>query len=373
MPDVKPGEETSSGKPGFHSNADHEAKLTYTAVNQVGDHKTETLGSVEYDHPVLRVKTGKIQVTKNWDPAGSAPTDDTKVTVNVYKGTDNKGVHVGTLELGKSDTPADNWTGSLGNLAPGTYFVEEANVDGYTASYSQSQTVNITAADLWTAAPNMTKFDNVKTYGVAITNTLNRVDLDVNANVKVHKTVQGAVASRDFTFNLTCATGNAACEDGVTWPKDSNDSLTATVSKDALQTIDTPADAEFPKGSTLQLKAPTGTDQAVYEFRVSENQSGKSAGWKYDTDVVTVRVTVSKKADGSGYETKVEYVYAGGDSDKTDNPTSADFTNTYVAVSSLPLTGGKSARDWLIYGGGLGLMALLAAAGYTVWRKRQLV
>lgn len=373
VPDVKPGEETSSGKPGFHSNADHEAKLTYTAVNQVGDHKTETLGSVEYDHPVLRVKTGKIQVTKNWDPAGSAPTDDTKVTVNVYKGTDNKGVHVGTLELGKSDTPADNWTGSLGNLAPGTYFVEEANVDGYTASYSQSQTVNITAADLWTAAPNMTKFDNVKTYGVAITNTLNRVDLDVNANVKVHKTVQGAVASRDFTFNLTCATGNAACEDGVTWPKDSNDSLTATVSKDALQTIDTPADAEFPKGSTLQLKAPTGTDQAVYEFRVSENQSGKSAGWKYDTDVVTVRVTVSKKADGSGYETKVEYVYAGGDSDKTDNPTSADFTNTYVAVSSLPLTGGKSARDWLVYGGGLGLLALLAAAGYTVWRKRQLV
>ena len=123
----------------------------------------------------------------------------------------------------------------------------------------------------------------------------------------------------------------------------------------------------------MQLKAPTGTDQAVYEFRVSENQSGKSAGWKYDTDVVTVRVTVSKKADGSGYETKVEYVYAGGDSDKTDNPTSADFTNTYVAVSSLPLTGGKSARDWLVYGGGLGLMALLAAAGYTVWRKRQLV
>jgi MYXO-CTERM domain-containing protein len=26
-----------------------------------------------------------------------------------------------------------------------------------------------------------------------------------------------------------------------------------------------------------------------------------------------------------------------------------------------------------VFGGGLGLLALLAAAGYTVWRKRQLV
>lgn len=369
VPDVKSGEETSSGKPGFHSNADHEAKLTYTAVNQVGDHKTETLGSVEYDHPVLRVKTGKIQVTKNWDPADSEPKDGSKVTVNIYKGVHaDDSQKVDTLTLAKDG----GWTGSLGNLAPGTYFVEEDNVDGYTASYSQSQTVNITAADLWKAEPNMTKFDNVKTYGVAITNTLNRVDLDVNANVKVSKTVQGAAASKDFTFNLTCAKSNAACKDGVTWPKDSNGSLTATASKSDLQT-GTTADAKFSDGSTLQLKAPTGTTPAVYEFTVSEDQSGNPAGWKYDTDTVTVKVTVSKKTDGSGYKTNVEYVYADGDSDKTDNPKSADFTNVFVAVSSLPLTGGRSARDWLIYGGGLGLMALLAAAGYTVWRKRQLV
>ena len=179
--------------------------------------------------------------------------------------------------------------------------------------------------------------------------------------------------SKDFTFNLTCAKSNAACKDGVTWPKDSNGSLTATASKSDLQTIGTPADAKFPDGSTLQLKAPTGTTSAVYEFTVSEDQSGNPAGWKYDTDTVTVKVTVSKKTDGSGYKTNVEYVYADGDSDKTDNPKSADFTNVFVAVSSLPVTGGRSARDWLIYGGGLGLLALLAGAGYTVWRKRQLV
>ena len=365
-----PNNNTSSGKPGFHSNADNGAKLTYTAVNQVGDHKTETPVSGEYDHPVLQVKTGKIQVTKKWDPTGSEPANDTKVTVNIYKGDlADDSQKVDTLTLAKDGS----WTGSLGNLAPGTYFVEETNVDGYTASYSQNQTVTITAGELWEAEPNMTKFDNVKTYDVAITNTLNRVDLDVNTNVRVRKTVQGAAASKDFTFNLTCATGNDACQDGVTWPKDSKGSLIATASKADLQATGTPADAKFPDGSTLQLKAPTGTTPAVYEFTVSEDQSGKPVGWKYDTDAVTVKVTVSKKTEGSGYKTKVEYVYADGDSDKTDNPESADFTNVFVAVSSLPLTGGRSARDWLIYGSGLGLLALLAGAGYTVWRKRQFV
>lgn len=360
----------SENKDGFYSNA--EAHLAYsecTAVNNVAK-DCVSKDNVTYQKPVLQVKTGKIQVTKNWDPTDSEPKDGSKVTVNIYKGVHaDDSQKVDTLTLAKDG----GWTGSLGNLAPGTYFVEETNVDGYTASYSQSQTVTITADDLWKAEPNMTKFDNVKTYDVTITNTLNRVDLDVNANVKVSKTVQGAAASKDFTFNLTCAKSNAACKDGVTWPKDSNGSLTATASKSDLQTIGTPADAKFPDGSTLQLKAPTGTTSAVYEFTVSEDQSGNPAGWKYDTDTVTVKVTVSKKTDGSGYKTNVEYVYADGDSDKTDNPKSADFTNVFVAVSSLPVTGGRSARDWLIYGGGLGLLALLAGAGYTVWRKRQLV
>lgn len=360
----------SENKDGFYSNA--EAHLAYsecTAVNNVAK-DCVSKDNVTYQKPVLQVKTGKIQVTKKWDPTDSEPKDGLKVTVNIYKGDHaDDGQKVDTLTLAKDG----GWTGSLGNLAPGTYFVEETNVDGYTASYSQSQTVTITADDLWKAEPNMTKFDNVKTYDVTITNTLNRVDLDVNANVKVSKTVQGAAASKDFTFNLTCAKSNAACKDGVTWPKDSNGSLTATASKSDLQTISTKADAKFPDGSTLQLKAPTGTTSTVYEFTVSEDQSGNPAGWKYDTDTVTVKVTVSKKTDGSGYKTNVEYVYADGDSAKTDNPKSADFTNVFVAVSSLPVTGGRSARDWLIYGGGLGLLALLAGAGYTVWRKRQLV
>ena len=49
------------------------------------------------------------------------------------------------------------------------------------------------------------------------------------------------------------------------------------------------------------------------------------------------------------------------------------ITNTFVAVSALPMTGGATTRDWLVYGGGFGLLAALVRIGYFIWRKRRLV
>lgn len=211
------GHHTSSNLPGFHSNADHGAKLGYTVVNTVGDQTTETPGSVEYPHPVLQVKTGKIQVTKDWSD-GAEKHGNGSVTVTLKQcnaqGEDCKDVNR-TVTLNNQG----QWSGAFENLAPGTYRVEESRVDGYTASYNpENQLVTVTADDLW-AAPdnnNMTTFDNVKTYPVTI-------------------------------------------------------------------------------------------------------------------------------------------------------------TNTFVAVSALPMTGGATTRDWLVYGGGFGLLAALVRIGYFIWRKRRLV
>lgn len=211
------GHHTSSNLPGFHSNADHGAKLGYTVVNTVGDQTTETPGSVEYPHPVLQVKTGKIQVTKNWSD-GAEKHGNGSVTVTLKQcnaqGEDCKDINR-TVTLNNQG----QWAGAFENLAPGTYRVEESSVDGYTASYNpENQLVTVTADDLW-AAPdnnNMTTFDNVKTYPVTI-------------------------------------------------------------------------------------------------------------------------------------------------------------TNTFVAVSALPMTGGATTRDWLVYGGGFGLLAALVRIGYFIWRKRRLV
>lgn len=144
-----------------------------------------------------------------------------------------------------------------------------------------------------------------------------------------------------------------------------NNGLTTTVSKDELTASGASATVGFGNGD-LKFRVPTGADNLVYTFEASEDTEKPAAGWKYDNDKVTVKVTVSRT------DAVVSYEYGENDSDRT-NTESAQFTNKYVAISSLPLTGGTTGRDWMVFGGGLALLALLAAAGYTVWRKRQLV
>ena len=67
---------------------------------------------------------------------------------------------------------------------------------------------------------------------------------------------------------------------------------------------------------------------------------------------------------------------------KDDNGTTVDnqsanvakFTNTYVAVSALPLTGGTTDRQWLFVGGAVGGLAVLLIGAAGVWNgKKRLV
>ncbi|OXM99745.1 SpaA isopeptide-forming pilin-related protein [Bifidobacterium vansinderenii] len=50
----------------------------------------------------------------------------------------------------------------------------------------------------------------------------------------------------------------------------------------------------------------------------------------------------------------------------------SDFTNTHtVNVSTLPLTGGRTARDWLLLGAALALAGALGGGTYRLWKRRQ--
>ena len=69
-----PGNDTSSGKPGFHTNA--EATLQYS----VGT----SHGTLEYDHPVLQVSVGKVRLTKIVDGAAGDPED--QFLIHMYQG-----------------------------------------------------------------------------------------------------------------------------------------------------------------------------------------------------------------------------------------------------------------------------------------------
>ena len=69
-----PGNDTSSGKPGFHTNA--EATLQYS----VGT----SHGTLEYDHPVLQVSVGKVRLTKIVDGTAGDPED--QFLIHMYQG-----------------------------------------------------------------------------------------------------------------------------------------------------------------------------------------------------------------------------------------------------------------------------------------------
>lgn len=346
----------SENKDGFYSNA--EAHLAYsecTAVNNVAK-DCVSKDNVTYQKPVLQVKTGKIQVTKNWDPDN--PANDTQITFELHKDS------AAGDKLDEQTVSGPSWSATFGNLAPGKYVVVEKAINGY-ASKSDNSTVEITRDSLWKAKTDNDNptgqpaaADNVMTYNVAFTNARNKVNLTENS-IKVKKTLAGRnwQDNDSFTFNITAKD-----------PKDAPQPTQTEVTVDNRTT-----------DHTAGFGAITYSAAGDYRYTVTESQNSKIAGLLYSGAEYEVTVKVTADANGALHEPTVSVKQLKDDNGKNLDPAKdvasnvAEFTNTYVAVSSLPLTGGKSARDWLIYGGGLGLMALLAAAGYTIWRKRQLV
>ena len=346
----------SENKDGFYSNK--EAHLAYSeciAVNGVAQN-CMAKDNVPYQKPVLQVKTGEIDVTKNWYP--DKPANGTQITFELYKDS------AAGDKLDEQTVSGPSWSATFGNLAPGKYVVVEKAINGYT-SKSDNSTVEITRDSLWKAKTDNDNptgqpaaADNVMTYNVAFTNARNKVNLTENS-IKVKKTLAGRnwQDNDSFTFNITAKD-----------PKDAPQPTQTEVTVDNRTT-----------DHTAGFGAITYSAAGDYRYTVTESQNSKIAGLLYSGAEYEVTVKVTADANGALSETTVSVKQLKDDNgknlDSAKDVTSnvAEFTNRYVAVSSLPLTGGKSARDWLIYGGGLGLLALLAGAGYTVWCKRQLV
>lgn len=340
----------ASGDNNFYTNDNSRATVDYKTVvtsSQGGTTTSDPQTAAYPQKPTITLPVSKITVTKTWSD-GNANHENDSVQVQLKQ--DGKDYANGSATL----NAAGNWTHEF-TVPAGpeghTYSVSEVKVEGYDSKVDKTdlKLQGLTA----------------QSGAFTVTNTPSYVTLPAS-DVKVTKVVQGHAANSDFGFNLKCVDSTDAnagkCAD-VTGL--ANNGLTTTVSKDELTASGASATVGFGNGD-LKFRVPTGADNLVYTFEASEDTEKPAAGWKYDNDKVTVKVTVSRT------DAVVSYEYGENDSDRT-NTESAQFTNKYVAISSLPLTGGKSARDWLVYGGGLGLMALLAAAGYTVWRKRQLV
>lgn len=338
------GNATSAGKPGFYTN--DSACLAY-----LGDGKTHDCSDTLYaEQPVDQVKTGAITVQKKWHGAdGKEIAEGNPESVTFTLQIDEK--DSGREATATADT---EWKASFENLAPGhTYKVIEKAVEGYETFY-ESQDVAITADELWKANPDANTADNVKKWTVTVTNTHKKSTL-AEGSIKVSKSISGREWKNGDSFNFTIAgtdsTPNAPLPDP------------ASV---AIGTNTANHEASFGK---IVYK----TD-GTYTYTVKETKPTNAiVGLHYSQAEYTV--TVKVPADMGTPTVSIKQV-------KDDNGTTVDnqsanvakFTNTYVAVSALPLTGGMTDRQWLFVGGAVGGLAVLLIGAAGVWNgKKRLV
>lgn len=338
----------SEGQKGFRSNA--QATIHYTPRV---DGEPQVPVEVAYPHPVIQVDTtqfAKLSIHKAW--IATNPELD-KVTVDVTCMDTDGDKCTGYSDIGISES--SNWTSTVlipKAAADRTYTVTERPVDGFHTYYTDRDiTIPANTADEYSST--------VTNYPVAINFNLNQI--------RVGKTVQGTDTDQNFTFTLSPvnAEGAVAGDKPFTGAE-----LTLT---DRF-TNGTQMTGAF-DDTSITLPTPEASQEATYTFKVTENAPTPSAGWAADTDEVTVTVTVGAPTEDT-IPTTVTYHYAANDTDGTEaNKNLAAFTNHWIAVSQLPLTGegGATPLLWLVVGGGLGALALLTAGGVAVWRKRRLI
>ena len=334
------GNATSVDKPGFYTN--DSACLAYS-----GDGETHACSDTPYtEQPVDQVKTGAITVQKKWaDADGKASSEGNPESVTF------------TLQIDEKDsreaaaTADTNWTATFENLAPGhAYKVVEKAVEGYETSY-ESQKVGITADELWGADSDANTADNVKTWNVTVTNT-HKKSILAEDSIKVSKSISGREWKKGDSFNFTIAGSDPA----------QNAPLPDPYSV-AIGTNTANHEASFGK---IVYK----TD-GTYTYTVKETKPTNAiAGLHYSQAEYTVTVTVP--ADMGTPTVSIKQVKD--DNGKTvDNQSAnvAKFTNTYVAVSALPLTGGTTDRQWLLVGGSIGGLAVLLVGAAGIWNSKK--
>lgn len=338
------GNATSVDKFGFYTN--DSACLAYS-----GDGETHDCSDTSYtERPVDQVKTGAITVQKKWaDADGKASSEGNPESVMFtlqIDGIDSKREAMATADTG--------WTASFKNLAPGhTYKVIEKAVEGYETSY-ESQEVAITADELWKAKSDVNTADNVMQWNVTVTNTHKKSTL-AEGSIKVSKSISGREWKNGDSFNFTIV-GSGSTQN-------------APLPDPASVAIGTNAANHEANFGEIVYK----TD-GTYTYTVKETKPTNAiAGLHYSQAEYTVTVTVP--ANMGTPTVSIKQV-------KDDNGTTVDnqsanvakFTNTYVAVSALPLTGGTTDRQWLFVGGVVGGLAVLLIGAAGVWNgKKRLV
>lgn len=349
--------DVSAGKQGYYSNAD--AKLNYCVLTEVNGATSCVRTEAEYPHPVVQVKLGKINITKEWSDGADKHTRDS-VTVQLQR----KAIGATNAEnVGNPITlnAANNWTTTVDNLVPGyTYsVVETIGDDRYDVTYKVNNTANnnaeLTKQMVWSSADK-------GTLTATITNTLKTVSLQHLISVQKNLTGREWKDSDQFGFTLEA-------EDNAPLPASCKDQqpCTVMVNRDSTDYSAAFGDITYNAGG------------ATYTYYVTEN-SGSISALHYSQAKYKVVVTVAKNDAGAWTASVTSVTKMLDDNGKTVSESQSDstqpvaFTNHYIAVSALPLTGGMTDRQWLFVGGVVGGLAVLLVGAAGVWNgKKRLV
>ena len=345
----------SAGQQGYYSNAG--AKLNYCVLTEVNGATSCVRTEAEYPHPVVQVKLGKINITKKWSDGADKHANDS-VTVQLQR-----------KAIGAADSTAENvgdpitlnadnkWTTTVDNLVPGyTYsMVETPGNDRYDVTYTGNN-ADLTKKMVWSSNAD------AGTLNATITNTLKTVSLQHLISVRKNLTGRDWKDSDQFDFTLEA-------EDNAPLPASCKDQqpCTVTVNRDSTDYSAAFSDITYNAGG------------ATYTYYVTED-GGSISALHYSQAKYKVVVTVAKNDDGAWTASVTSVTKMLDDNGKTVPKSQSDstqpvaFTNHYIAVSALPLTGGMTDRQWLFVGGVVGGLAVLLIGAAGVWNgKKRLV
>ena len=347
--------QTSAGKQGYYSNDD--AQMSYCALLNVDG--TTTCGptqTIKYLHPVVQVRLGSIVITKHWSDGADKHAKDS-VTVQLQRSAEGKPAeNVGDQITLNHD---NNWTAQVDGLLPGyTYtVVETSNDDRYAVTYQYGGDSSANGAEL----TKQMVWGNSGILRADITNTLETASLSKEA-IKVKKVIDGRDwrDSDEFKFTLT--------------PDEKGNPMPVECAKQNPCTV-TVGNGSDHTGTFGDITYEAGTQK--YHYTVTE-QAGTAPAMHYSQARYNIVVSVTKTQDGAWVANVSTITKVSDDNGGTDNEDIASdqpvtFTNKYTAVASLPLTGGATARTWLLTSGSLGVLALLLLVGLAVKRETSLI
>lgn len=346
--------QTSANQPGYFANED--AQMSYCALLNVDG--TTTCGpkqTIKYPHPVVQVRLGSIDIIKHWSDGPDKHAKDS-VKVQLQRSAEGKpaeNVMSDPITLNHDN----NWTTHVDGLVPGyTYTVVEiSNHDRYAVTYqygngSSTTGVKLTKQMVW---------GDAGTLSATITNTLETASL--SKTIKVQKTLQGRDWRDTDKFAFTLA------------PKYPNTPTPMPAGCASKEPCTVTVDSNSPDHTKAFGNITYEAGDHDYYYYVTE-QAGTAPAMHYSQARYDIVVSVTKAQDGTWVAnvskiTKVRDDNGGTDTEDIASDQPVTFTNKYTAVASLPLTGGATARTWLLTSGSLGVFALLLLVGLAVQKR----